>query len=662
MKTLYDKNTYTVILNTIDEDPSTCTYEVTCDLNFITITQDPTELNKFTIFVGELPDDNNAFTIFEFKVTDENNNENITKQYVVIERSIKNDTRYYNKVLANTLFVELTDYEDENILEKIKNVDGSTSGLNVKTIKGHQPSQNNLDVDFLPVSDLMGKFSIQWFYYLPIIDKIAWDNEFHEPDSSYVLTITASDPQSQVIFYELTCNNPTVIITPDAQANKFNITYPDYDDNVNVIFFLKIFNETGLMNTFMIRKSIYKYPGVFIPIISDITWDNYNHIDNNTYTMNINASDPQGQILTYEVTCDELSVSIVQDGFNDNIFYVTYPDYTEDKIVKYTIKVTNVSSSSALKTDIRAVLDVPISGNRGIIFGGKVPNIYITGIDYITISTPGNAMNFGNLSATTWLAAATSNGIHDRGINAGGEYKYESNPTIRYDTIEYITISTPGNTTDFGDLSDTRCSLAACSNGVNERGVFGGGNKGFELDIIEYITIPNTGNTTNFGDLSRKREDLTSCSNATNERGIFGGGYDFLNLDIIDYITISTTGNAANFGDLTNSKGKLAACSNGIYDRGLFGGGIRSNSRTDAIDYITISTLGNAYDFGDLTSAKYDLSATSNGTNDRGVFAGGYSNGYLNIIDYVTISNVGNAADFGLTNYSRTSSSACSDG
>ena len=69
---------------------------------------------------------------------------------------------------------------------------------------------------------------------------------------------------------------------------------------------------------------------------------------------------------------------------------------------------------------------------------------------------------------------------------------------------------------------------------------------------MDYVTIATTGNATDFGNLTDQRSHLGSASSHT--RGIFAGGYDqpaFFN--IIDYIEISTTGNAIDFGDLTFS-------------------------------------------------------------------------------------------------------------
>jgi len=280
-------------------------------------------------------------------------------------------------------------------------------------------------------------------------------------------------------------------------------------------------------------------------------------------------------------------------------------------------------------------------GDRGV-FGGSD---YAT-IDYITISSPGNALDFGDLTVDRSRLAATSNGINDRGVFGGGMQNY-SGGTNHYNVIDYITISTIGDAIDFGNLSSVRSDLAATSNGTNNRGVFGGGyiNSNY-TNVIDYIDISSLGNASHFGNLTEAREELAATSNGTNDRGVFGGG-DWSS-NIIDYITISTPGTAIDFGDLQLVRSGLAATSNGIYDRGVFGGGY-NNGSTSFIDYVIISTPANATHFGSLTVGRSDLAATSNGTNDRGVFGGGYNNGSgsQNIIDYITISSPGNAIDFG---------------
>ena len=80
----------------------------------------------------------------------------------------------------------------------------------------------------------------------------------------------------------------------------------------------------------------------------------------------------------------------------------------------------------------------------------------------------------------------------------GGE-----NPS-RTNTCEYITIATFGNGTDFGDLTDDRRGGGAFDNSI--RGCLAAGDDsgsaGNNSNIIDYITIATIGNATDFGDLS----------------------------------------------------------------------------------------------------------------------------------------------------------------
>ena len=102
--------------------------------------------------------------------------------------------------------------------------------------------------------------------------------------------------------------------------------------------------------------------------------------------------------------------------------------------------------------------------------------------------------------------SATSDG--SRGVFGGGQESGAA--TSYYNTIEYIPISTPGNASDFGDLTQTRGYLGATSDG--SRGVFGGGRYPFYANTIDYIPISTPGNATDFGDLTEARNGLAATS------------------------------------------------------------------------------------------------------------------------------------------------------
>lgn len=292
-----------------------------------------------------------------------------------------------------------------------------------------------------------------------------------------------------------------------------------------------------------------------------------------------------------------------------------------------------------------------------------------TVIDYIEISTPGNATDFGDLTVGRGFLTGTDNGTSDRGLIAGGSKMTTYPTTVFMNTIDYVTISSPGNATDFGDLWDGLYGPGGCSNGPNDRGVFGGGNGQPSTqgqNTIGYVTISTTSNTTDFGDLTTKGYAIDGCSNGSNERGVFWGRQGHLSgapgPSAIDYITISSTGNATDFGDPTGARTAYGATSNGTSDRGVNCGGDNAGAK-NTIDYITISSTGNATDFGDLTAASSWVAATSNGTGDVAVVGAIDSGGVNNSgIDYFTISTTGNASDFGDLSAAREGPTAVSNG
>ena len=108
---------------------------------------------------------------------------------------------------------------------------------------------------------------------------------------------------------------------------------------------------------------------------------------------------------------------------------------------------------------------------------------------------------------------------------------------------------TEGDTQDFGDLIGSGATnLNGSGVSSNVRGIIAGGVNPSILDTIQFITIASTGNATDFGDLTSGRS--TPGGNDNSIRGLWGGGSTPTVLNTIEEITIATTGNAVNFGDL----------------------------------------------------------------------------------------------------------------
>jgi hypothetical protein len=286
--------------------------------------------------------------------------------------------------------------------------------------------------------------------------------------------------------------------------------------------------------------------------------------------------------------------------------------------------------------------DSDTGGARGVFFGVGGTNTPLSQtsrntIDYITISTTGNSIDFGDIANPKDRGACCASTT--RGVFGGG---FGQAPTLTpTSTIEYVTISSTGNAVSFGNLTGAKDNLGGCSNST--RGLFMGGSPTpAGINVIEYITIASTGNGVDFGDLATPQGQQASCASST--RGFSGAGYSSTaQVNTIEFVTISTLGNAADFGDLpTTSHREPTACSNAI--RGVWAGGYSVN----VVEYITMSSLGNGQDFGDLTQHRGFLQSAASST--RGTFAGGGFSGpqtFTNIIDYITIMSTGNAIDYG---------------
>ena len=293
-------------------------------------------------------------------------------------------------------------------------------------------------------------------------------------------------------------------------------------------------------------------------------------------------------------------------------------------------------------------------GTRGVIMGGLSPS-HPNGdetMQFITISSTGNSVDFGDLTREKY---ASYGGIasRTRGIMPGGYYYPGSSGTYT-DEMDAITISIQSNAFDFGDLvQGNRAEPGSAANST--RGIiFGGTDPSVtRTNTITYVTIATLGGGIDFGDMvGGLFQNPTGTASQT--RLVMGTGEGSpANFNSLEFITISTLGNGADFGDTSVTASYRNAAGNAV--RGLIAGGYSPNS-DNIIELITIATQGDAVDFGDLTNVRGGT--TSMASPVRGVFAGGRTPTEVNTIDYVQIPSAGNAIDFG--DLLSTVSNACS--
>ena len=167
--------------------------------------------------------------------------------------------------------------------------------------------------------------------------------------------------------------------------------------------------------------------------------------------------------------------------------------------------------------------DMITGGNAGSGFSSSTRGVYAMGsnnanykniIEFITISTTGNGTDFGDLSAAFIHRNAYSNAT--RGVFHSG-YQYPSSPNFM-NVIDFVTIATKGNAIDFGDSLTGGYGAGGAS---PTRGVAGGGyfqnaptgEVGGFTNIIDFIEIATTGNAVDFGDTTNVVRHIKGGSN-----------------------------------------------------------------------------------------------------------------------------------------------------
>ena len=313
--------------------------------------------------------------------------------------------------------------------------------------------------------------------------------------------------------------------------------------------------------------------------------------------------------------------------------------------------------------------DQQTGGTRAVMGGGKLTHPARQDvIQFVTMDTTGNAVDFGDLSAVTDSTCAVTSPTICVWTRVG-------TATPEVDT-EFSQFGSLGNSIDFGDLA-TGLGFSAGGTGSNSvKGIVGGGDTPSLTNVIQSCVIATRGNFTDFGDLTVAREDLAGCSNghggidlfeprapelysptgtvlprggAVGDICIVGGGESPSPDRTLESIQISTTGNSTSFGNLITTPihdlyGATASAS-----RLLFLGG---SGPSNVIQYIEFASKGNAADFGNLTDSVRNTAGHGNDT--RGLSAGGSNPSIVNVIDYVTYATVGNATDFGDLSGTRT--------
>ena len=279
------------------------------------------------------------------------------------------------------------------------------------------------------------------------------------------------------------------------------------------------------------------------------------------------------------------------------------------------------------------------------------------------VDIPLGAMRFNSDSqkleywnGSAWMQIQTFSPTLDggaRGVWSGGDPSRSTN-------MDFITIPTRGNTTDFGDLPFNRGGMNIGIQASNTRGFICGGEApvGDSNNYITRFEFSSTGSAVDHADLTFTSKNGGSYSNAT--RAIQHRGYGAPSIDHkdVDAFTMASTANAFDFGDINSSAsyggGGLASPTRGIIYVGYDG------SNINTIEFCTIATTGSFQDFGDTITLNNNLRSGTGGSSTRGVSMGGGGD-YIDTCSFITIATTGNTTNFGDLSTGKSYATAVSD-
>ena len=235
------------------------------------------------------------------------------------------------------------------------------------------------------------------------------------------------------------------------------------------------------------------------------------------------------------------------------------------------------------------------SRTRGIFSGG-----YRNNIEFITIASTGNGTDFGDLinhSSNTSQGYASNS---TRMLTFGG-YNYTAPSWAGTNAITKIEINHLGNNQDFGDMvGGASWFLSACASPT--RAVFGNSSTS-----LQYVTISTLGNSAIFGGWGTSPSSIRYGAHGNAVRGVWSG----TNPDgTCYYVNLASLGSAIEFGEMTDARNYSDMA--GSHTRAVICGGYDSSAK-NVMDYAHIMSTGNFVDFGDLQQARGRQAALSNG-------------------------------------------------
>ena len=272
-----------------------------------------------------------------------------------------------------------------------------------------------------------------------------------------------------------------------------------------------------------------------------------------------------------------------------------------------TVTSTSSASSYGYLTASRHAFSAISDGSYIWYFGGRTSlNVSLNVIEKKVFASSGNSSDVGDMSRRLYATSAVSDGT--RGvIGYGIADQFWDTHQI---TTNYLTFASDTSMTSFGNLREKR--FKAYAEGSATKGIFAGGenNNGAAGYHVDYITISSAGNYTNFGIFTGYNGGDWGAAVGSDTRmwlvGGFGGSLG-ANMNQMVYITIASTGNTTDAGDLDYYKYRTNGCSDG--------------TKAEIAHGIKQLTLGHSTSLESQTT-HWTISSTSNAS--AGVSMGGW--------------------------------------
>ena len=188
------------------------------------------------------------------------------------------------------------------------------------------------------------------------------------------------------------------------------------------------------------------------------------------------------------------------------------------------------------------------SRTRGIVAGGGEPS-RVNKIDFFTM-----ASRFSGVSATDFGDLTSGRSMDGGGLSSETRAIFAGGTTpSNVNTIDFITIASTGDAVDFGDLTDVANQVGGVASPT--RGIFFRPNTN-----LDFVTIASKGDAQDFGDLPLNASQCGNGSgNAV--RGEYSGGNPSSPATARQSFIIATKGNAVRFGDLLVTRNNQMAAS-----------------------------------------------------------------------------------------------------